>query len=103
MVSKDGCRIVKPLLVMQQFEPLMRGKNIQLQKIIERFLKENGPSTTDSIRVHVNNNTRHGTSANVLGNLLSKKPQFKKVGFHNTRSDGHSGSGTRNVIWDLIK
>jgi hypothetical protein len=53
--------------------------------------------------VHVNNNTRHGTSANVLGNLLGKKPQFKKVGFHNIRSAGNSGSGSRNVIWDLVK
>jgi len=61
---------------------------------------ENGPKNGVQIRDHLNSTTRHGISANRLGNILGKRPQFVKVDVEQVRN--YSGGGNHEVcVWAL--
>ena len=56
----------------------MRTK--RLRETITKILEEEGPLATHQILEKCNSRLRHGTTSNQLGNVLSKRPEFKKVG-----------------------
>lgn len=57
---------------------IMRTARLR-QKIVE-YLNEQGPQATPTIMEYLNGATRHGTTSAQLGNILSKNPEFTKVG-----------------------
>ena len=77
----------------------MKTRKLKI-RIIE-YLAVNGPQTTNQIQDHINCTTRHGTTSQQLGNVLSKNKDFKKAGTA-LRAGILSGS-YEVVVWDLVK
>lgn len=77
----------------------MKTRKLKI-RIIE-YLESNGPQTTNRIQDYINRTTRHGTTSQQLGNVLSKNKDFRKVGMA-MRAGILSGS-YEVVVWDLVK
>jgi|TARA_B100001094_G_scaffold21762_1_gene18368 hypothetical protein len=73
-------------------------RTARLRNKVEKYLKENGSAPTGAIYDHINNTTRHGTTMNVLGNILAKDPRFKDVGTARIRA---SSSSYTHKVWEL--
>ena len=56
-------------------------RTTRLRERIKRFLAEKGEANTTEILEHVNTTTRHGTTPQQLGNVLSKDKDIVKVGY----------------------
>ena len=66
--------------------PHLWRRHVKLLKLIVKTLEENGPMCTPSILELVNSTTRHGTTMNELGNVLSKNKEIQEFGTTWTRS-----------------
>lgn len=74
-------------------------RTTRLRNRVEKFLKENGKAPTGVIYEHINNTTRHGTTMNMLGNILAKDPRFKDVGV--TPMRGTMGGSYTHKLWEI--
>ena len=74
----------------------MKGKYSRIRKMIWRKLGEGSMNTTQ-ITEYVNSNHKNGASANALGNVLAKHPEFECVG--NERIYGITGSTYIVKVW----
>ena len=75
----------------------MKTQRIRIK--ITEYLKENGPQPTYAIQDYINENMRHGTTSQQLGNCLSKDKRFKKVG--STTRKGFLSGGYEVCVWGL--
>ena len=55
-------------------------KTTRIRVRIKQYLS-NGPRSTTEILEHINKTTRHGTTSQQLGNVLSKDGDIAKVGY----------------------
>jgi len=55
-------------------------KTTRIRLKIKEFLAD-GPKSTTEILAHINQTSRHGTTSQQLGNVLSKDRDIVKVGF----------------------
>jgi hypothetical protein len=55
-------------------------KTTRIRKKIKEYLNGN-PRSTSEIMEYINNVSRHGTTSQQLGNVLSKDPEIVKVGY----------------------
>lgn len=58
----------------------MAGTQRIREKIVS-YMREKGEGTTADILEYVNENSRHGTTMNQLGNILAKSKVFVKVDY----------------------
>ena len=77
----------------------MRTNKIRLKAI--QYLLDNGPQPTNKILDHINDTTRHGSSSQQLGNVLSKNKAFVKVG--NTMRQGVLSGYYEICVWGLAQ
>ena len=73
--------------------------SIMLKKKIVKFL-EDGKKTTTEILCHLNDTSRHGTTMNQLGNILSKTTDIKKIGMARIGKPMSPGSH-ENAVWAI--
>ena len=74
-------------------------RTTRLRERIKRFLAEKGEANTTEILEHVNTTTRHGTTPQQLGNVLSKDKDIEKV---STTKRGGALSGRYDIcVWRL--
>jgi len=65
-----------------------------------QHLNDIGPRNSRQILEHLNNTTRHGSSMNEMGNVLSKNPKwFQKVGTDEV--DAEISGHYYIIVWDL--
>ena len=69
-------------------------RTTRLRERIKRFLAEKGEANTTEILEHVNTTTRHGTTPQQLGNVLSKDKDIEKV---STTKRGGALSGRYDI------
>lgn len=55
-------------------------KTLRLRQKVKDYLKR-GPKSTAEILEHINTTSRHGTTTQQLGNILSKDKEIVKVGY----------------------
>ncbi len=73
-------------------------KTQRIREKVKRYL-EKGPKSTIEILDMINNSSRHGTTCQQLGNVLSKDRDIVKIG--HVKRDG-TVSGTYNICeWAL--
>ena len=75
-------------------------KTKRLRKHIATYLRENGAMSTTQIRDFLNKRTRHGTTMNQLGNVLSKCKEFRKLEEPATVASV-TDSGYKVCVWEL--
>lgn len=75
------------------------NRTTRLRNEVEKYLEKNIEASTGAIFEHINNTTRHGTTMNVLGNILAKDPRFEKTGI--TRVKSLNGGGYTHMVWQL--
>lgn len=76
---------------------------VLLRRYIVKALEELEEATTGEIVQHVCRSYKWGVSMPSVGNLLTRLPEFQKVGFVNgTQEDPMSGIRVRQVIWRLV-
>lgn len=56
------------------------GKTKMMRDKITEFLKKQKQASFHEIMRYVNDNMRHGTTSNQLGNVLSKNPEYERCG-----------------------
>ena len=76
------------------------AKYMRLIKMIEKKLNDREMNTVQ-IKEYVNMNYRNGIQSHALNNILSKNPQFVKVGEERTKSI--LGGSYVVSIWGLSK
>jgi hypothetical protein len=54
-------------------------KTVRIRKLLREYLQDR-PRSTSEILEYINTRTKHGTTAHVLGNILAKDANFRKVG-----------------------
>ena len=74
-------------------------RTTRLRERIKRFLAEKGEANTTEILEHVNTTTRHGTTPQQLGNVLSKDKDIKQVG--TVRKQGALSGKYSMMVWAL--
>lgn len=75
------------------------NRTTRLRNLVEKYLEKNEEASTGAIFEHINNTTRHGTTMNVLGNILAKDPRFEKTGI--TRVKSLNGGNYSHNLWQL--
>lgn len=75
------------------------NRTYRLRNRVEKYLEKNKEASTGAIFEHINNTTRHGTTMNVLGNILAKDPRFQKTGI--TRVSSLNGGRYTHMVWQL--
>ena len=73
------------------------AKYKRVQKMIIKFLEDNGPMNTRRIYEYVNENCKHGIQITALSNVLAKNPQF--VESHTERVQGLTLSSYTLIVW----
>ena len=70
---------------------------------IVKFLEEVGSAPFSKIKEHVNSKLKHGVTSPRLGNILSKYPDFEKVGMtiYPGEVGGYSDQRYPISIWTL--
>ena len=74
-------------------------KTMRIRARVKQYLS-NGPKTTTEILEHINETTRHGTTTQQLGNVLSKDKDITKVGYVNRA--GVRYGHYKVCQWDLV-
>ena len=59
----------------------------RIQKMIFKFLEDNGPMNTRRIYEHINENDKHGIQITALSNVLSKNPEFVQTHTERAKKD----------------
>ena len=77
------------------------NRTTRLRNLVEKYLEKNEEASTGAIFEHINNTTRHGTTMNVLGNILAKDPRFEKTGI--TKVKSLNGGNYSHNLWQLRK
>ena len=78
----------------------MAMKHIKIRDYLEKVLQEGNKNSSELLDM-INENFRHGTTSQILGNLLAKDPRFAKVGTEKTAGilSGHYDV----VVWGLVE
>jgi len=74
-------------------------KTIRLRNKIKDYLYEEGPRSTTEILEYCNTTSRHGTTTQQLGNVLSKDGDIYKVGYVNRAGTRYGAYKICN--WDV--
>ena len=78
----------------------MAMKHVKIRDYLEKVLKD-GNKNSSELLFMINNRFRHGTTSQILGNLLSKDKRFTKLGTEKTASvlSGHYDV----IVWGLAE
>ena len=73
----------------------------RIQKMIFKFLEDNGPMNTRRIYEYINENDKHGIQITALSNVLSKNPEFVQT--HTERVKSMTLSSYTLIVWQANK
>tara|TARA_R110002020_G_scaffold2_6_gene76 strand:- start:2970 stop:3200 length:231 start_codon:yes stop_codon:yes gene_type:complete len=71
----------------------------RIQKMIIKFLEQNGPANTRVIYEYVNRHDKNGIQSHALSNVLSKNPSIKAT--HTERVKGITDNSYELTVWKV--